>query len=1335
MTTKKKRLQNFGKRLLRISLILLISLIIFFGVAWNVLKSDHNYVIQKIKETALEKYNVDLNLTSYQLEFTRPFPLINFQFNNLSIASSNRPEDPFLRVGQANSTFQPWDLIFRNFRAEPLFLDSVWVYLHKDTLDESNHNFGNDEEHFSRNKKRKRIDFKLKRLPNIKINYLDFHRKDEFRKKEQWVKLNQATIQPKKNDQGNWIANLVTDAYFEGLIFNKKEGGFLMNEKGMLDLKIGLEDRGKVIRLANSSLEVYDKTTFLLDGKFTLADTNRFELQIASEGVTMKTVLPMLSRKINRVLKNIKIDEPIQANFSLDKFLKSGKKEVIQIDFETADAELVFKGVDMNSCSLKGSFSNDCDQDGIGSFATACLNVEYLDGVLLGIIPMQLHGGINQLNNPKVDVYGKIDLNLPELNSLLASKDKFTFTKGTANADFHYQGELMNLLTTPFDEQDILLRGDAYFDKMTVKTDNRFAPSPSLSGHLSFDENQAMLDEMNLDWMGSKVSISGRVGNLPEFLFFDKEAINLDLSLRFDELDMDSFIENTSEKNKTKNDNKIQPISSEPLNYQRLERMTRRLASSVNGQVKLQVDKLVFDTLFVTDLQTKVRLFTPRRAEYVDSFMIQMNQLSANFMGTTPFYLDVGLSRDSIAGVQIDLNLPSVFEPAQIFLPKNIRLTQGDISMKISTLAPLRFLLEPQQLISNLAYNAIVDFDETEIESDLFSWPIRKMSGPISFDNQQLRLDNLGFSYEDSPFLISGEIDNYTFFQKENYEKARVDLKIKGEYLNLKNENEVTQNKPISPAELFQSLDTVFQQVTGKIDLSLDSILLDKHPIYPFLLRAQLVADENNSEEHLLQVDSFNLGFGEKNNIKGHAQIKNPRSPNIEAHFKTRLKFKKLGEFLTSDFMEMKKGYFNMDLDYRSPLFDTINAENYLLKADVQGKAEIVDGKIFYNYRGFTFKNIYAHFTFDEKAIFFRDVDLEVNENRMFASGQSLDFFPFFILPNRRVIIDMTLASPRFDFGKFTSPHGLGKDTMMAFVNEIVQANQVGRISIGKDTTINVLEKTGSFIDQLLGQGTMEMVTTCEELVYNNFLAKKVEGKISLQPDSVQIKKLNMDVAEGKFMVDGSISNVALHQPKLEIAVTMKENNVSEIFRQFDDFGQSALGHKNMEGIASANIFFQTQTNSDYSILPNTMHGEMDIKLTGGQLLEVGSLKKVSGFLFRKRQMNKILMDTLQASMHIRGTDLYIDDFFLHSSSFDFGIQGVYSFGAENKTRILFKVPVSNLYRRHLTPTQMMSGDSKRKGMRILIEAKQKKEQLRFRWKLFNWKKKKYQLIEEKENG
>ena len=489
------------------------------------------------------------------------------------------------------------------------------------------------------------------------------------------------------------------------------------------------------------------------------------------------------------------------------------------------------------------------------------------------------------------------------------------------------------------------------------------------------------------------------------------------------------------------------------------------------------------------------------------------------------------------------------------------------------------------------------------------------------------------------------------------------------------------------------------------------------------MLQAQLVPDLQNPLQHQLVVDSLNFGFGPKNNIKGRALITNPDNPKIDAHFKTRMKFKQLKKLLPSEFVELKKGYFKMDLVYQSPLYDSMTAENYLLNAKVDGSAEIVDGKIFYNYRDFEFKDIYAHFSFDQKSIYIRDLDMLVNGNRLISSGESKDFFPFFILPNRKANIELNVTSPYFDLGSFTTPHGIEKKkTAIPFITA--------------DTTESILSNTGTLIDQLLGKGSLEMSTDIKVLAYENFKADKVKGKISFQPDSVQLNNLKMEIAKGIFTLDGALSGVALHSPKLELAVKMEQNDMQEIFRQFKDFGQEQFGHKNLKGNASANLQFKADINSNYSILPKTMLGDIQLQFSGGELINVKALEDLSGFLFRKRKLNHVHFDTLATTINIRGNNMYLNKSTLHSSSFDFIVEGVYNWSSFDKTRILLTVPFSNLYRRHLTAEEIKNGTSKRKGLPILIEARPKKERLRFHWKLFNSKKnkKKYRLTEEKKN-
>ncbi|MFK7806877.1 MAG: AsmA-like C-terminal region-containing protein, partial [Saprospiraceae bacterium] len=496
---------------------------------------------------------------------------------------------------------------------------------------------------------------------------------------------------------------------------------------------------------------------------------------------------------------------------------------------------------------------------------------------------------------------------------------------------------------------------------------------------------------------------------------------------------------------------------------------------------------------------------------------------------------------------------------------------------------------------------------------------------------------------------------------------------------------------------------------TGKIEVQLDSVLTLKHVIQPLIVDVELLDDDDFSNQYQLKVNRFNMGLGENNFVKGTAHIRNSDAPFLNADIEANMSLKKLGELLPSAYMELRDGDFNMDLTYAAPLRDTMNAENYFFNANIDGYAEMNQGYLFYNYRDFKIENINGKFRFDNRALYIDNIDLNLNDNQLIAKGESKDFFPFFLKPNRRANIVMNVNSPSFDFGNFTAPHGLGKDSI-DLQESIVRAEP--------DTTINVFVKTGSYIDLLLAKGSIDMTTTVNELRYNKFLAEDFFGNISIHPDSVQLKKVNMEIANGVCSMNGSITNIVLHEPKMQLSADMEGHDLKELFHQLGFYDQMPLSSENVEGLGFASLTINADVNSNYAILPETMQGDVVVKLSGGELMDVDAFDRVPRFLAKKRNLDHILMDTILVNGQIIGSNLYIDEFDVHSSAFGFSVTGVYNFANAAETKILYAVPFSNLYKRYFTLAQLNGDKVKRKGMKLNLERHNKKGKKKTRWRL-----------------
>ncbi len=1345
MKFSKQQFIYFGKRLAGVLLVLGFLLLILAGIGWNLLSSDSEYVIQKIKEQAKDKWNADVDIAGYQLDWGDDFPMIHLETREIRLAVPNN-EHAILKINNILTEFSAFSLLTGNFNAQPLQLDSVWIHLYKDSLNNSNMRFSksNSKQKTSVNYKNKPYNFPLKRIPQISINFLDFHHQNDFNKKWQRAVLQQVNIQTEQNKEGEQVARLLSDCNFEGLVFNKNDRGFLNDTKGKLDLSFSLDKKQPVIILSNSHLKV-EHNKYLLTGELHNEEPKHLTLEIATEGVKIPEVLPLLSRKLNVALGDINIDQAIQAKFVLEHPFTAGKKGTMKVDFASTDARVEFQEILMTSTDFNGYFSNDSDGDGIGDNNSDCIVVHQLDGELFGLIPSKFSGRIDTLKRPQVDLKGGLDIDLVRLNPMLAEQDKFTFLNGVATLDFEYAAALKHILKNPFDEQNISMSGKASFDSMRLDIRDQKEILPLLSGHLSFDDNETLLQDLSLNWKGSNILLTGHLNNLPEFLLFHNEPLKSDLKIQFDVFNLNQFLKPKTQEQQTEPRVKKNRSNKSESNaaYANFEKTVKKVASNINGEIELEVGKLIYDTLYFTDVNTRFKIFSPQNAARLDSSMFKIEQLTTKFMGNSPIAIDIGLYSDSIRKVLLDIDIPSAVPIANVLLSRGNNIYKGSADIRIKTASPLAAFFDPKSLLLKTNYGGTVILKKVSARTTRLPKPIKKISGNFKFTNDRFLFDSLLFKYRGSPFVVNGQMDNYAIFDKGKKEKANIALQVRGNYLNFKTKkkkskekkselssvttNTKTPDAPLTPAQLFRSLDTIFHFAEGKVDFQVDSILTNKYLIKPFVLDARLIADYKKPSQHQLVVDSFNFGFGKKNNIRGHVRITNPDEPQIMADFQSRVKFKTLKKLLPSKYIKLKKGYVKVDLKYESPLHDTINAKNYLLNATIDGKAQLVNGKIYYNYRDFTFDNIYGHLRFDQHEIYIDDLALEVNDNQLYTDGQTTNFFSFFVLPDQRSRIKLNVASPRFDFGQFTAPEGLKGDSITTFSHSFVTKTT----KVSKDSTESFMAKTGSLIDKLLSKGTMELSTDVDELVYKKFQATEIVGDISMQPDTLQLKDMTFNIAKGQLKMDGAITDIVQHAPKMQMDVQLNNNDIPDLFRQFENFGQTEIGHQNMEGIASANIQFNTDINANYAILPETMHGDLTFQLSGGQLMEIDALTKRKGFLYNKRKLEHIKIDTIDTFVRLRGNDLYIERMQLHSSAFDFELEGVYNLEEKDNTRLFFLIPSGNLVDKYVSSEEMKSGNSKRKGPKLLLELRQKEDGFSFRLPVFRKKRmRKWRLME-----
>jgi len=118
--------------------------------------------------------------------------------------------------------------------------------------------------------------------------------------------------------------------------------------------------------------------------------------------------------------------------------------------------------------------------------------------------------------------------------------------------------------------------------------------------------------------------------------------------------------------------------------------------------------------------------------------------------------------------------------------------------------------------------------------------------------------------------------------------------------------------------------------------------------------------------------------------------------------------------------------------------------------------------------------------------------------------------------------------------------------------------------------------------------------------------------------------------------------------------------DVSELFRQMNNFGQAELTHENIKGTLMTTIKLHTYfTNGELDM--QRLYALADIKIENGELVDFKALKSLSKFI-DMRELEEVKFSTLQNEIEVKNGVMNIPQMIIKSSALNLGFSGTHTF-------------------------------------------------------------------------
>ena len=417
---------------------------------------------------------------------------------------------------------------------------------------------------------------------------------------------------------------------------------------------------------------------------------------------------------------------------------------------------------------------------------------------------------------------------------------------------------------------------------------------------------------------------------------------------------------------------------------------------------------------------------------------------------------------------------------------------------------------------------------------------------------------------------------------------------------------------------------------------------------------------EKDNKNSKVTISSFKA-LMEKIPISGNVTFTRLQDPVIDLSFTSKGSFSDIGHHLDNSRFTIDKGNFVTAFKYRGKLSEYLDSTRTSYQGKLKGSIKVSDISLHYKPKKIHLDKIELASSFDEKLFTIEKLNLNVNGSPISVSGKIQNFIPFFIRPQNKGYVKLSVHSPNFDLTGIASRRGPQKKS-----KESVKLNR---------------RKMSDLIDLVYNKLEFDIALTMEQFQFRKFRASKFKGRLLLDNNILQVNPISMYVAEGTMKLNFSLKQVFDPISPLEIEAKIDNANIHDLFLLFNNFNQKTIEAENLRGRISADIKFNANMDEDYTLLAPSMRGTLDCRISNGRLKNFEPMENMSNFLFKKRDFSDVEFAELNSNFSITGTNMDISRMEIQSSVLSLFLEGRYSF--TDSTSLSVQLPLSNLKKRH----------------------------------------------------
>jgi len=401
--------------------------------------------------------------------------------------------------------------------------------------------------------------------------------------------------------------------------------------------------------------------------------------------------------------------------------------------------------------------------------------------------------------------------------------------------------------------------------------------------------------------------------------------------------------------------------------------------------------------------------------------------------------------------------------------------------------------------------------------------------------------------------------------------------------------------------------------------------------------------NKNTNESSLLTLIPFSASI-DQGKIEGELTLRDIENPSFSGKVKADMNLENLQKFMKLDTIESLNGSLMVDVLF-SGEGRNVSSGNY---ENITTSGDLKIRNVNFKLKNYTlgFNGFNGEFKFDNNDLAVNTFSGNVASSDFELKGFFRNIIGFLIKENQNITVDATLTSKNID------------------LNELL-ANKESDAPSGNKYKL----KFSDLVD-------VNLNSEIEHLVFRKFDASNIKGLIKLKDKKMVVDPIVLSTMNGKITTSGLIDGSDSTRILITCFSDIDRINITKMFEQFENFGQTAVTYKNLKGVATAKIQFASVLDAELKMDLDKLYAGVDMTIENGELNNVEAMKSLSRFIELK-DLENIRFSTLKNQIEVRSQVISIPRMEVKSNAISIVASGTHTFN--NVINYKFKLSLNEL--------------------------------------------------------